>query len=97
MALRKFILHLTRQTYEELGDGLVRITNPDGKTGVFKYTGEWVEGDVRDASLNMLVYTGGPDCHPDFTFRWTMLPADTSRPSGWPEKYERHLKAVGTI
>ena len=97
MTLRRYYMHVSHQTFEEIGDGLVRVTNRDGKTGVFKFTGEWVEGELHDASANMLMYTGGPDVHPAFSFRWTKLPTDPDRPSGWPEAQERILKASGTI
>jgi len=97
MTLRRYTMHVSHQTYEEIGDGLVRVTNRDGKSGVFKFTGEWVEGDLRDASTTMLMYAGGPDVHPAFNFRWTKLPAAPDRPSGWPEAQERILKASGTI
>ena len=97
MALRKFIMHKTLQTFEELGDGLVRVTNQDGKTGVFGWSGPWVEGELRQVNVNMLIYTGGPDVHPAFRFRWTKMPGDVERPSGWPEALERDLKKAGAL
>ena len=95
--LRKFIMHMTHQTYEEIGGGLVRVTNRDGKTGVFRWDGPWVEGDVRDANSNMLLFTGGPDVQPGFKFRWTVMPADIKRASGWPKDLEPALKKSGAL
>jgi hypothetical protein len=87
-------MHMTRQTFEELGEGLVRVTNPDGKTGVFTWQGQWIEGDVRDVSVHMLIYTGGPDVERGFEFRWTQMPEDINRPSGWPAPQEHKLKSM---
>ena len=97
MTLRKYYMHVTQQTFEEIGEGLVRVTNRDGKSGVFRWDGPWVEGDLRDVNTNMLVYTGGPDTLAAFKYRWVTVPADIERASGWPEEIERHLKASGTL
>lgn len=96
MALRKYFMNLTKQIYEELGGGRVRVTNRDGKTGVFHYDGRWIEGDVREANVNMLIFTGGPNLPEAFDYRWTTLPSDPERESGWPEEQERYLKRRGT-
>jgi hypothetical protein len=90
-------MHLTQQIYEEIGDGLVRVTNRDGKSGVFDRNGRWIEGDVRDANTNMLVYTAGPDLPRDFVYRWLSVPADPHRASGWPEHLERSLISAGIL
>jgi hypothetical protein len=45
--------------YEDLGDGRVRVTRKDGQTGVFHADGQWIEGDVTQADLHMLVWVGG--------------------------------------
>jgi hypothetical protein len=95
--MRRYFMHMTNQTFEEIGEGLVRVTNPDGKTGVFTWEGRWIEGDVRDVNVNMLIYTGGPDVERGFDFRWTRMPQALDRPSGWPEAQERRLKALGLI
>lgn len=97
MALRKYYMHMTQQTYEEIAEGIVRVTNRDGKTGVFQWSGEWIEGELREASTNMLVFAGGRDVHPAFNYRWTMVPADRERASGWPEDLERHLETAGVL
>jgi len=97
MALRKYYMHLSHQTFEELEPGIVRVTNQDGKSGVFRWDGPWIEGEVRDVNINMLVFTGGPDTPAAFNFRWVKVPADIERASGWPEDIERHLIASGTL
>jgi hypothetical protein len=41
----------------------------------------------------MLNWTGGPTVPPECNFRWSTVPTDPSRPSGWPEPLERTLKS----
>lgn len=96
IAMRKYFMNPTQQIYEELCNGLVRVTNSNGGSGVFHYDGRWIEGEVRDANVNMLVWTGGPSMPEPFRYRWGLLPADPERPSGWPEVHERYLRAQGT-
>ncbi|MDB5159704.1 MAG: hypothetical protein JWR50_4411 [Mucilaginibacter sp.] len=88
---RKYYHVACKQTFEEIGDGLVRVTTADGREGIFKSTGQWVEGELTEANLHMLVWTGGPRLPQDFRYRWTEIPIDISRPSGWPEHLERAL------
>ena len=97
MSLRKYFMRVNGQTYEELGAGLVRVTEASGTSGVFRVNGEWVEGDLRQANIHMLIYTGGPTIPEEFNYRWPEVPVDTVRPSGWPEVHERYLKAVGPL
>ena len=97
MSLRKYFMHLTHQTYEELGEGIVRVTDRNGRTGVFHWTGPWIEGELRECNINMLSFTGGPNIPKEFNYRWPEVPADTKRTSGWPEKLERYLTSVGTL
>ena len=96
--LRKYIHSEFNNVYEELGDGTVRVTEPSGKTGVFEISGRWIEGDFRDASLQMLIFTGGPMIPAEFNYRSNpVMYADTNRPSGWPEPCERILKQRGIL
>ena len=97
MAMRRYIMHMTQQTFEEIGEGLVRVTNRDGRTGIFTSDGRWVEGELKDANTNMLVYTGGPNMPSDFQYRWLNVPADTERSSGWPECHEKQLASAGIL
>ena len=60
-ALRKYYYVGFKQTYEELGDGLVRVTDKDGREGVFHCDGRYVEGELTHCNLHMLVWTGGAD------------------------------------
>ena len=89
--MRKYYYVAHKQTYEEIGDGLVRVTAADGRSGIFKSTGQWVEGELTEANLHMLVWTGGPRPAREFNYRWTEVPIDITRPSGWPEHFERAL------
>ena len=45
--------------YEELGEGLVKITKDDS-AGVFHWETGWVEGDILTPDLHFLQFIGGP-------------------------------------
>jgi len=92
--LRKYRHVAMKQTFEELGDGLVKVTADDGRTGVFQWRGPHVEGELTQANVHMLVWTGGPDLPDDCRFHWIETPIDVDRPSGWPEEYEKRLPYV---
>jgi len=80
-----------KQTYYEVGDGTVRVVCDDGRQGLFNLDGRYIEGDLTQANLHMLVWTGGPRLPKDCTFRWNEVPMDIERPSGWPEHLEKTL------
>ncbi|MGK2910590.1 MAG: hypothetical protein ACSLE1_12435 [Sphingobium sp.] len=94
MALRKYHMHLNGERYEEVGEGRVRVTAADGRAGVFRCDGHWIEGDLREANLNMLVFCGGPTVPAIFNYRWPEVPADVNRSSGWPAAHEEYLIGV---
>jgi hypothetical protein len=85
---RKYYHVLGKKTFEELGDGLVRVTDDDGVSGVFRWTGEFVDGDLTECNLHMLIWTGGANLPKVMNYRWPEVPADINRPSGWPEELE---------
>ena len=58
--MRRLRHALSGTLYEAIGDGRVRVTRGDN-TGLFQWTGEWVEGDLTQADLHMLVHVGGPE------------------------------------
>ena len=89
--LRKYYHVLGKHTFEEIGDGLVRVTDEEGRSGVFRWTGEYVEGELTQCSLHMLIWTGGPNLPKELNYRWPEVPADINRPSGWPEHLEKLL------
>lgn len=61
--------------YEEIGDGTVRVENPkDGRQGLFKWDGSWVEGELTHADPHFLLYVGGPQLPPHRDMYWGMLP-----------------------
>lgn len=97
MTMRKYFMQLTNEMYEELGEGLVRVTDGDGKSGIFKWNGSWVEGNLRQANNHMLAFCGGPNIPKEFNFHWVRSPWSDNTESGWPEPYERHLKSWGII
>lgn len=51
---------LSGAIYEDMGGGLIRV-NKHGQEGVFKVSGEHVEGDLTFADLHMLVWVGGKE------------------------------------
>ncbi|HEY8122495.1 MAG TPA: SDR family oxidoreductase [Myxococcota bacterium] len=51
---------LTGAIYERLEGGRCRVTEADGRSGVFTDNGRWLSGDLRDADLHMLNWVGGP-------------------------------------
>ena len=54
---------LSGALYEDLGNSLVRVEK-NGATGVFRASGQWVEGDLTFADLHMLVWVGGRELPP---------------------------------
>ena len=61
--------------YEELGDGLVKVDDKaKGKSGIFKYDGTWLEGDLTQADLHYLGFIGGPTLPPEKDIIWAFLP-----------------------
>ncbi|MFA7588199.1 MAG: aromatic ring-hydroxylating dioxygenase subunit alpha [Novosphingobium sp.] len=61
--------------YEEQGDGTVRVTDKaKGKSGLFQWTGEYLEGDLTQADLHFLRFIGGPTLPAEKDIFWTMLP-----------------------
>ncbi len=51
---------LTRAIYETQSDGLVRVTEENGASGVFHPDGRWCSGELRDADPHLLGWVGGP-------------------------------------
>jgi len=73
--------------YEAIGDGLVRVDDPaKGKSGVFRYDGTWIEGELTHADPQLLLYVGGPDLPPGRDVYWGFLPPledeKTTMPAG---------------
>ena len=61
--------------YEEIGNGLVKVNDKArNKSGIFKWNGEWVEGDLTQADFHFLNYIGGPVLPPEKDIFWTVLP-----------------------
>jgi NAD(P)-dependent dehydrogenase (short-subunit alcohol dehydrogenase family) len=53
----------TGAIYKRLEEGRVEV-ELDGKRGVFRATGEWQSGSLRDADLHFLGWVGGPQLPP---------------------------------
>jgi NAD(P)-dependent dehydrogenase (short-subunit alcohol dehydrogenase family) len=68
---------LTGATYKRLEDGLVEV-ELDGQRGVFRATGEWQSGAIREADLHLLGWVGGPNLPP----RGNTFGAPRPAPSG---------------
>ncbi|MCS5575720.1 MAG: hypothetical protein NZ789_22560, partial [Pseudomonadales bacterium] len=45
--------------YEDLGDEVVKVTTPKGKTGKFSVDAEWIEGELTDANPHLCNWVGG--------------------------------------
>jgi len=85
--LRKYYHPPAKHTFEEVGDGTVMVTDDEGRTGRFHYKGPWIEGELTQCSLQMLLWCGGPDLPPDMNFRWIESPAHMGtkeHPWPWP-------------
>lgn len=89
--LRKHYHVLGKQTFEEVGDGIVRVTDLEGRWGLFRWTGEYIEGELTQCSQQMLRWVGGPNIPKECNYRWTEVPADINRESGWPEHLEKYI------
>lgn len=89
--LRKWRYPFKKEFYEEVGDGTVKVTRDDGRSGIFTLDGRCISGDLTQANIGMLVWTGSPHLPEECDWCWKEVPIDTSRPSGWPEKLEKTL------
>ena len=58
--MRTEIHPFSGMTYEELGEGRVRVTKDD-RHGVFDWEGHWFEGKITHADPHFLQYVGGPN------------------------------------
>ena len=45
--------------YEDQGDGVVRVSTPQGASGLFTAKGKWIEGDLKDANQHLCILVGG--------------------------------------
>ena len=50
----------SRALYEQDGHGNVRVTTTDGKVGLFRTDGRWIEGEVFEADPQLCGWIGGP-------------------------------------
>jgi hypothetical protein len=50
----------TRALYEQDGLGRVRITQTDGRVGLYAVDGRWLEGDKLDVDPHLVGWVGGP-------------------------------------
>ena len=67
--------------YEEVGDGTVRVQDAaNNLSGLFRWDGAWLEGDLTYADPHMLHYIGGPDLPPGRDIFWTLLPVTDDAP-----------------
>jgi len=89
--LRKWRYPHMKETYEEVGDGTVRVTRDDGRSGIFSLDGKHLSGDLTHANIGMLLWTGSPHLPDECDYSWKEVPCDPERPSGWPEQLEKTL------
>src|SRR5437868_1984610 len=63
--------------YSEVGEGLVKVEDREnGREGLFKWDGTYIEGDLTYADPHLLTYVGGPTVPPEHDVYWPMLPLD---------------------
>lgn len=66
---------ITGAVYQELEGGLVKVEDKQrGKSGVFKWDGSYVEGELTQADLHFLRFIGGPVMRPEKDVFWTFMP-----------------------
>ena len=80
-----------KQTYEEMGDGTVRVTDDDGKVGLFEADGAYISGELTQASMQMCLWVTAAWIPDECDYRWNQVPVDMSRSSGWPAHLEKLL------
>jgi hypothetical protein len=84
--LRKYYQANARHTFEEVGDGTVRVTDEAGRTGLFHWDGRWISGEITQAQRQMLLWCGGPALPPEMNFRWVEPPPHMGTPENpWPQ------------
>lgn len=90
VALRKYYHSQAKQTFEEVGDGTVRVTDALGRTGLFHWNGVWIEGEITQAHRQMLLWCGGPGLPADMNFRWVEAPPHMGTPQHpWPRPAQK--------
>ncbi len=55
----------SRWSYEKTPEGLARVIDDQGNTGLFRADGSWVSGEVTHASLHIIGYLCGPHAQRD--------------------------------
>jgi NAD(P)-dependent dehydrogenase (short-subunit alcohol dehydrogenase family) len=75
---------LTGCIYEDLGDGTVRVTTPEGQSGWFQHDGVWLRGELREADDHLLGFVGGPPLGGAGAPGPGAAPAGPPRPLGVP-------------
>lgn len=89
--LRRWRLPPKKQTFEQQADGTVKVTADDGRVGHFNPDGSYISGDLTQASMQMIVWVSDPWLPEECDYRWTQVPMDIDRPSGWPAELENTL------
>lgn len=89
--LRKYRYVAGNQMFEEVEPGKVRVTDAEGRSGLFHWDGRFIEGELTTVNSHMLAFVGGPTLPKALNYRWIELTADVNRPSGWPEELEKLL------
>lgn len=61
--------------YENVGEGLVRVTKKDGRSGLFRTDGSWIEGEVTQAEPSMCLFIGVKDVAPGHDVSYQRTPS----------------------
>ena len=89
--LRKYRYEAFKQIFEQQEDGTVVVTCDDGRIGRFHVDGRYIEGDLTQANIHMLIWTGGPPQLQQCRYRRGEVPVAIDRRSGWPAELEKIL------
>jgi phenylpropionate dioxygenase-like ring-hydroxylating dioxygenase large terminal subunit len=57
--VNRFRHPLNGWVYEDLGEGVVEVTTPKGRSGRFTVNGDWIEGELKDANPHLTLWVGG--------------------------------------
>ena len=57
--MRGLIHSFSKALYEQDGNGHI-LVSLDGRTGLFRTNGEWIEGEIEEADPHLCGWVGGP-------------------------------------
>ena len=77
--MRKYPHPISGAIYQDLGDGRVKVEDKvKGKSGIFRFDGAWLEGDMTYADPHMLGLVGDPGLPEGRDVLWQFMPPEES-------------------